>query len=73
MPLWEARLYPRLSGYETYEMPDCQFSGYVINPSIGSYVDKIQAAENAREAMLPGKMKKQSKSLRAQVVTRREP
>ena len=43
--------------------------GYIIYPSI----DETQIVENVREEMLPDIMKKQSKSLSAQVVTRREP
>ena len=46
---------------------------YFINPSIGSHGDETQRAEHVREAMLPDIMKKQPKSLGAQVVTRREP
>jgi hypothetical protein len=47
--------------------------GYIIYPSIGSHIDETQAVENVREEILPGIMKKQSKSLSAKVVTRREP
>ena len=47
--------------------------GYIIHPSIGSHIDETQAVEHVREEMLPGIMKKQSKSLSALVVTRREP
>ena len=42
------------------------------NPSIARDIDKTPG-ENIREAMLPDIMKKQSKSLTAQVITRREP
>ena len=63
----------RPKGYKSDEILDCRLAGYVINPSIGSYIDETQAAKDIREAILPGIMKKQSKSLSAQVVTRREP